>query len=116
VDDGALYRELASGLSTVVEHSTPNPEIEGLNPSTGTGREKRQKYQLLTHIYIGYLKNLLGPNNLAYFAAATVTKKKIFVTLISGQKCWTTVLAATSIEQVNIVTHSIDLPGPNCNL
>jgi len=69
---------------------------------------------LLTHIYIGYLKNLPGPNTLAYFAAATVTKKKIFVTLISGQKCWTTVLAATSIEQVNIVTHSISCAGADC--
>ncbi len=29
-----------SSDSTVVKHLTLNPEVEGLNPATGTGREK----------------------------------------------------------------------------
>jgi hypothetical protein len=29
--------------STVVEYSTHNPKIEGLNPTTGTGEEKKVK-------------------------------------------------------------------------
>jgi hypothetical protein len=29
--------------STVVEHSTHNPKVEGTNPATGTRREKIEK-------------------------------------------------------------------------
>ncbi len=37
--DGKVFITFAPG-STVVEHSTHNPKIEGLNPTTGTGREE----------------------------------------------------------------------------
>jgi hypothetical protein len=36
-------RECAIGISTVVEHSTDNPEIKGLNLANRTGREKTVK-------------------------------------------------------------------------
>jgi hypothetical protein len=32
--------------STVVEHTTPNPKFQGLNPATGMVRENIKKYSV----------------------------------------------------------------------
>jgi hypothetical protein len=47
--------------STVVKHSTHNPKIEGLNPTPGTGREKKGKkvYNTLIRDYLCLFQGIL---------------------------------------------------------
>jgi hypothetical protein len=37
------FKQMASGSSTVVELTTHNPKIEGLNAATGTGEERERE-------------------------------------------------------------------------
>jgi hypothetical protein len=82
-----LSAEILAPGSTVVEHLTQNPKIQGLTPTTGTGRERMAKnsYQhVLGSIVLKFLHKLesshvLNTNSLAYLATPKSARLKVII-------------------------------------